>query len=163
MSSQPSTQTDHTSYGLRTRFSPKTRVGQGLISAAPWLNIVLLVIFFILVESRIVIQPGVIVNLPTAPFSNGSVPALTAVILATPDHTGSSDTMVFFDDDRFLMDTPAHRQNLAARLTHAIRTRNTETLVLYADQHIPHGVVMDLTELARSAGIRKINMAIRTP
>ena len=47
---------------LRTRYFPKSRIGQGLISVAPWVNIVLLLIFLLLLDRKSVIQPGYMRN-----------------------------------------------------------------------------------------------------
>ena len=67
---------------LRTRFIPKSRIRTGLVSMSPWLDFVLILIFFLFAESRIVLQPGVVVELPTASFSEGVAPGMVATVVA---------------------------------------------------------------------------------
>jgi biopolymer transport protein ExbD len=89
--------------GLRTKYVPRSRIGQGLISVAPWVDVVLLIVFFLLVGSRVVLQPGVVVALPEGPFTEGTRPGLIAVVLSVGGEGGRREEIVFFDDERFRM------------------------------------------------------------
>ena len=89
--------------GLRTRYFPRFRVGQGLLSVAPWLNLGLLILFFLTLDSKFLLQPGVVIRLPQAPFRDGLHPTLTAVVLSVESGVGGAhEEIVFFDDERFL-------------------------------------------------------------
>ncbi len=70
--------------GLRTRYTPQSRLGQGLISVAPWVNVVLLLIMFALLDRKFVLQPGFRIELPAGPFEDGLSSALGAVVLSVP-------------------------------------------------------------------------------
>ena len=48
--------------GLRTRFFPKSRIGQGLISMAPWVDLVLLIVFFVLIKGPQIQLGGVLIE-----------------------------------------------------------------------------------------------------
>ncbi len=88
--------------GLRTRFNPRSRIGQGLVSVAPWVDVVLIVILFIAITFRSILQPGFVVQLPQASFEQGSQLGMIAFILSV----GASDSkkeIVFFDDERFIV------------------------------------------------------------
>ena len=84
---------------LRTRFMPKNRIGHGLISAAPWLNILLLLVFFLLFHNRIVLQPGCVIDLPTSHAADGSHVGLAAVVRSVQDlRSGTRQEIIYFND-----------------------------------------------------------------
>jgi len=151
------------SAGLRTRYVPKSRIGQGLVSMAPWVDILLLVVFFLMLNSKLLLQPGVIVDLPAAPFVEGSSPVLVAVVLSVGETENSRPRrqIVFFDDERFL----AGSAEQMARLKHAFAVRAgndpDQDLVIEADRDVPHGLVIDIMNMALEVGIRRVNIAAR--
>jgi len=148
--------------GLRTRYYPKSRIGQGLVSIAPWIDIVLLVAFFIHLESRLILQPGVVVELPKAPFRNGSRFGLTAVIMSVKGaQEGKSQEMVFFDDDRFLVDDEEQMQGLKEALASRAEEHPDDNLAIQSDHRVPHGTVVDIVNMALEVGIQKVNVGTR--
>jgi biopolymer transport protein ExbD len=149
-------------HGLRTRYFPKSRIGHGLVSLAPWLNLVLLLFMFLMLDRRIVLQPGVVVELPEAPFTQGTHIGLVAVILSVnnPDGNGRQE-IVFVDDERFLVGQPEQMEGLRRALASRRRQHPDAVLVLEADHAVPHGVVMRVVSMASEVGIRKVNVAAR--
>lgn len=144
--------------GLRTRYYPKSRIGQGLISVGPWVDIVLLIIFFVLLlDSKVVLQPGVIVELPEAPFTEGSRLELIAVVLSA----GASQEIVFFDDERFLVRQEEQLRSLGQAFAARVWEYPDAILVIQADRRVPHGTVMNIINLALEVGIKKVNVAER--
>ena len=147
---------------LRTRFSPKSRIGQGLVSMAPWMDVVLLLILFILLDGRLVLQPGHVVELPRAPFTEGTRPGLVAVILpagSTGTGGGGREDMVFFDDERFMVRDAEQLQSLKQALVRGMQRRDEDVLVIQADRRVPHGTVQQIVQVAIEAGLRKVNIA----
>jgi biopolymer transport protein ExbD len=149
-------------HGLRTRYFPKSRIGHGLVSLAPWLNLVLLLFLFLMLDKRIVLQPGVVVDLPEAPFTQGTHIGLVAVILSVsaPDGSGRQE-LVFVDDERFLVSEQEQVESLRRALALRRRQHPDAALVLEADRAVPHGVVMRVLRIANEVGIRRINVAAR--
>ena len=147
-------------HGLRTRYSPKSRIGQGLVSAAPWINVLLLIVLFALIESRLALQPGVVVDLPRAPFREGLRYGLTAVMIPVP-RTNGLETLVFFDDDRYMIDTAERREKLAERISQRAALEPRREILLLADRRIPHGDVIAVVNLAREAGVSRVNVSIK--
>jgi biopolymer transport protein ExbD len=148
--------------GMRTRFFPKSRISQGVFSVGPWLDAVLLVIFFLLVDSRLVLQPGVRVELPRAPFREGSPAGMTAVIMtvgATEIRPGR--TIVFFDDERFLANEAEQMRGLRSAFSARARRRPEADLVIQADRRVPYGTVVDVMNMALEAGVPRVNIAVR--
>jgi biopolymer transport protein ExbD len=66
--------------GLRTKYFPKSRINQGLISVGPWINIILLIIMFLMLNGRLVVQSGYTVDLPRSGAVSGVRPSLVAII-----------------------------------------------------------------------------------
>ena len=148
--------------GLRTRYFPKSRLGHGLISTAPWLNLALLLLMFVLLDKRIVLQPGTVVNLAQAPFTQGSHMGLVAVILSVSDHNPSArGQIVFFNDVRYLVGDSEQMRSLKQAMAARTRGHADALLVIQADRSVPHGVVMDVMNMAGEVGVRKVNVAVR--
>jgi biopolymer transport protein ExbD len=150
--------------GLRTRYSPRSRVGQGLLSVAPWVDIVLLAVFYLLLQGRTVLQPGVVVELPRGPFREGVRGDVIAVVLSMRGAApGEREEIVFFDDERFRIRYPDQRRQLEAALAATARGRAGLVLVLEADRRVAHGTVVELIQLALEAGMARVNVATRSP
>ncbi len=148
--------------GLRTRYAPKSRLGHGMISIAPWLDFVLLLLLFGLLNSNVVLQPGVVVSLPDAPFSQGTGTEMVAVVLSVTDtEIGHSGAIVFFDDERFMLGKGAQMSAFAQALSRRLRDHPGAPLVLQADKAIPQGSIMELVDIASGVGVKKINLAVR--
>jgi biopolymer transport protein ExbD len=147
---------------LRTRYFPRSRIGQGLISLCPWTDLVLLLVLFLLIDARIVLQPGVVVELPPAPFLDGTQMGLVAVVLSV-DNPGVAERqeIVYFDDERFLADNPEQMHRLQLVLALRSHERPDAALVIQADRRVTHGTIMDLANLARGVGLKKVNVAVR--
>jgi biopolymer transport protein ExbD len=146
--------------GLRTRFSPKSRINQGLISMAPWINMVLLAIFFIWIDTKYLVQPGRVVELPDVPFHDGTRPLMTATVVAGQTDAGSAD-VVYFDNVRFILSRAADEARLKVAMAKRSRDHGGADLVIQADRQTDYGTVMQLMEMARGAGIVRVNLASR--
>ena len=147
---------------LRTRFSPKSRIGQGLVSMAPWMDVVLLMLLFFLLQSKLVLQPGIVVELPSAPFTEGSRPGLVAVILSVGSgQRAERQDVVFFDDERFLVGQNDELDGLKNAFRGSLKQHADDVLILQIDQHVPHGTVQRVVRVARDAGIARVNVATR--
>jgi len=153
---------DRMTYGLRTRYYPKTRMGQGIVRMAPWINVTLLVMFFLLLNKQLVMQPGVIVKLPVTPFREGTLSDLIAVVLFVTDPVNQRrDEIVFFDDERYVLRQPEDVDKLRGAFQTSVRKRPASDLVLLADRRIEHGTIAALMDLAAEAGIQRVNLATR--
>ena len=146
--------------GLRTRFFPKSRIGQGLISMAPWVNILLLIILFVLLDTKLVVQPGRVVELPDVPFFDGTRSLMTAVVVAGQTAVPADD-VVFFDDVPYSLGKVAHVDMLRNALSRYSARHADADLVIQADHRASYGTVMKLIEMARAVGIARVNLASR--
>jgi biopolymer transport protein ExbD len=147
---------------LRTRYFPRSRVGHGLIILAPWINTVLLVALYWIVNSQMMLQPGVVVDLPASEFTEGISSGMIAVVLSVP--TGSvrgHDEIVFFDDERFMVADPAQWQALKQAMAGRVKQHPDASLIIQADRRILHGTVVDLMSAAREIGVRRVDLAVK--
>jgi biopolymer transport protein ExbD len=150
--------------GLRTRYRPKSRIGQGLISMAPWADLVLLVLCFWKFDSMVALQPGIGVELPEAPFEQGSRLGLVAVVMCvTPVGKGPVKEIVFFDDERFVVREEGSMRALNDSIAARAKEQGDTTLVIQADRNVRHGTVVDIMNMALESGIKRVNVATRAP
>lgn len=137
---------------------------QPFLAAVPWLNAILLGFMLFMVHGKISVAPGVLFDLPREPLREGSVVSLTAMMIPVGSDTrpGGVDTLVFFDDDRFLIGDASQKDALSERVREsASRKYQTGDLLLMTDKRVSHGEVMDFVNLAREAGIKRVNVALK--
>jgi len=148
---------------LRTRFSPKSRIGQGIVSMAPWIDIILLVIVYLLLDSRIVLQPGIVVDTPAASFTEGTRSGRIAVILPVggAEGGGKPEDVVFFDDERFLIHDERQHEGLKQAFRSSVERHPDRPLVIQADRSVPHGTVQEVVHMALDVGFTKVNVATK--
>lgn len=150
--------------GLRTRFAPKSRVGQGLVSFAPWIDGIVLLLLFILLEGKFVLTPGIVVNLPEAPIRGGLSEGLAAVVLSVEStKAGAREEIVVFDDEPFNLANEDEMKALASMMKVKVKSRELPALMIFSDTDIAHGSIARLCDIARSAGIQRVNLATRSP
>lgn len=151
--------------GLRTRYFPKSRIAQGFISVAPWVNIALLFVFFSLLDLKMVLKPGVTVDLPKMPFREGGGPgAMMLVITSVPStDTGGREEIVFFDDERFRIKNAEQLERLRQAMSASRTKRPGVDIVIQADQRVLHGTVVNIMNCATEAGIGRVVVATRPP
>ena len=142
---------------LRTRFVPKSRLRHGLVSMSPWLDLVLILIFFLFAESHILLQPGIVVELPTATFEEGVETGMIAVVVALERPDGRSE-IVFFDDEPYAVDDAIRMAELKVALSDFRKGHSDTALTLYADRSVSHGTVSRLVQMARGVGVERVNI-----
>ena len=144
-------------------YRPPNRLNRGLVTMAPWLSAALLLIFFLLVTSRFVLQPGIRIRLPESPFNEGVSPyGLMAVVVAqqTAGESGARE-ILFFDDARFVLTDGAGLKKVKAALTKAATDKPGQAMVIEADRLVRHGTMVNLINLAAAAGIPEVFVATR--
>lgn len=147
--------------GLRNRFQPHSRLGQGLVSSAPWADICLLLILVLMLKTSILLQPGVVVNMPTAAFNDGSpVAGEWLVIQSRRDvQEGTTQEIVVFRDQPYSVDTDMKR--LYTALAGQAGNRQDHALIIAAEQNVRHGTIIRIFDMASAVGIPTVNLATR--
>ena len=138
------------------------RWARPFLAAAPWITVGLLVVMFAVTSGRLVSNPGVLFDLPDGDAAAQDVaPSHVALMLAVPrENAGGSETLVFFDDARYMLSDDASAKQLAARITECMAHDSSDgTLLLLCDRRVTHGEVMRFTALAGKAGVRMVQVA----
>ncbi len=146
-------------------YRPSNPLNRGLVTMAPWLDAILLTLFFLGVTSRFVLQPGIRIGLPEAPFTEGASPyGLMAVVVAQESPGGELPReILYFDDERFVLDQLAHLAKLKQALSEAAHRRPGKAMVIEADRLVSHGTMVTLLNTAAAAGIPEVYVATRPP
>lgn len=130
---------------VRRRFKGRHRRAVGPVEVVALLNVILLMGMFVFASSRFVLQPGVRVQLPSAPFLDG-------VVYGSRVLTLSQEGLVFFNDER--MDMERLEGSLA-------RTADNAPLLIEADEGTPYGRLIEVYAMALKAGLREVVLATR--
>ena len=146
--------------GLRLRFKPSSRISQSMLTISPWVDVLLVGVFMVVVTMGLTITPGVPVKLPEAPFIEGIRHGIPMVLLAVEGDTGV-ECLLFIDDERFRLGDERQEALLSEAISKRVRVDGRAEAVLHADELAPHGMVMRAVNVARSAGIRLVNVATR--
>jgi len=133
---------------------------RSLLSSIPWINALILVVMLLAVHGRMVISPGVVFDLPRAPLREGMNSGLTALMIQVArDTPGGEETLIFFDDDRYSAQDSDQMSVLAERLRSRLAVSTRRDLLLMADKRVPHGDVIRFVNVAREAGVQRVNVA----
>ena len=147
---------------LRTRYFPKSRIGHGLISIAPWVNVVFLVVFMMMLDRKFVLQPGFVVDLPRGPFRAGTRSELAVIVRSVSQaSTGVRKEIVYFNDQRFLMSDAEQMKNLRNALARCSLESKIAGLIVFSDAQVNVNTLVKVFNMATEVGIRKVNVASR--
>jgi biopolymer transport protein TolR len=144
------------------RYRPENRLNRGLVSSAPWVAVVLLVAMYLYFLAPNVLQPGMAVQLPEIPFTDGRHYGHNLVILSLPvAGKGEREEIFFFDDTRYLAREAVQLDALRSALARAKISKPGLPLVVEADRLVRHETVVRLFDMARDAGFAEVNLATR--
>lgn len=132
---------------------------QAFLIAVPWINVLLVFGLLFAVHNRMVINPGVVMDLPREPLREGTYTGMTALMITvTGDTAGQEETLVFLDDERYLLQDGDQMGMFADRVKSRIAAGLKPELLLLADRRVSHGDVIRLVNAAREAGIERVNV-----
>ncbi|MCC7212929.1 MAG: biopolymer transporter ExbD [Candidatus Brocadia sp.] len=124
------------------RFREK-RITKSIINLTPMVDMLFLILLFFLVTSSFIEQPNIKLELPSTRY------AATSKI--------EERTLTISQDGRlFYQNKPVERKDLVTVLKDAFSRQDDKTLVLRADKNVSYGVVVDVMDAAKGAGLRRI-------
>ena len=151
---------NQTKNDLRTRFQPKSRMSHGVVSIAPWVDIVFLIICFALLDARFTLQPGVVINLPKSSFSDGFRSRMVTIVLSVKERDSDlRKEIIFFNDERFFVKSDKDMLKLKNAFAESLRKHHESNLIIQADCHVQHGTLVKIFNMARDVGIKQVDVA----
>ncbi len=143
-------------------YRPENRLNHGLVMVAPWVNVAFLVGMYLYFLAPNVLQPGVAVQLPESPFSDGRHYGHNIAVLSLPvAGKNERDEIYFFDDQRYLGREAQEMDLLRSALATAWSQKPNLPLVIEADRAVQHDTIVKLFDMASEAGFREVNLATR--
>ena len=133
---------------LRLRQRLRRRQSGGVLDSAPIADVALLLLLFFIINSSFVLQPGISVKLPMAPFNEGTSYGSLVVTVA-------QEGMVFFNDERTTL------LGLSSSFAQALHEDAEASLVIEADARVSHGTLVRIYNMAAEVGIQNITLATR--
>ncbi len=125
-----------------------------IISAAPWITVVLLLVMLWIVGGSLVAAKGVVVDLPGPGLADGESTGPVALVMPV-----KHETLVFFDDARYLLGDGASAAAFAEHLSASLAKSGRKTLLALADRRVACGDLMRFAELARQGGVTRVLFA----
>ena len=127
-----------------------------IVAAAPYITVVLLLLMMHVAGSAMTAAKGVLFDLPDAGLADGASTRLVALMLPR-DH----DTLVFFDDSRYVLGDATSLRSFGEQLADRIAGRESKALLVLADRRVPGGELMELAAVARQSGAARILLAVK--
>ena len=124
------------------------------VAAAPAVSVGILVLLLHVVSGKLTAAEGVLFDLPSAASTDAVGEAPVALVMPVP-----RETLVFFDDTRYLMGDDASVRALGDQLAHRFARASRKTLLVLADRRVASGELMRLAALAKANGVERILFA----
>ena len=126
------------------------RKGRGtVINVTSLIDVMFLLLIFFMVSSTFKLQPAIELTLPRS---------------TTAAEVASTPAVVYLASDGrlFLNEQPLERDQIKARLRERLAASSDDRIVLRADQSAEHGDVVELIDLIKESGFRRVSLAARS-
>jgi len=122
----------------------------GWLVVFPLIDVVFLLIFFTLLSSNFILQPGIAISAPATPFLLGAQrnPQIISV-------SGGAVPSIYFRDQKTSI------ERLGPLLDEA--KRENRSIIIKADRQTPYELVVAVTNIALEHGIPSVSLAGATP
>ena len=123
-------------------------------AAVPWITLGVLLLMLNLVAGTFTRAEGVLFDLPSAGIGEGARTKLVALVLSVPH-----DTLVFFDDARYVLGDDQSAAALADALSEISSRLGEKSILALADRRVPCGDMMKFAGIARRSGLENVLFA----
>ena len=134
------------------------RYGAGWIrpvaAAIPYLTVILLVLMMHMVGGTLTAYKGVLFDLPNGNFTEGDDSGMVALVMPV-----QRETMVIFDDVRYLLGDAASMRGFAENLADSAGRNREKSLLILADRRVSTGHLMEVVSAAKRGGVGRILLA----
>ena len=125
------------------------------LASVPWITVLLLVLMFHVVGGTLSSSDGVLFDLPDSTgLRDGEAAELVALVMPMP-----RETLVFFDDGRYVLGDEQSAAALGSHLEDRVAKIDRKTLLVLADRRVATGELMKLSGIARRSGLERILFA----
>ncbi len=128
---------------LRRNYHSTNRIANGLIDAAPFIDLALMLLLFFILAKVVVLQPGLEMSLPESAFVSGADYESLVVYV-------SQEGQFYFGDERTTL------EGLAFSFAQAVHENPETRLLLEADKRVPYETLVNICNKAMNAGIRTL-------
>lgn len=127
---------------------------QPFAAAVPWLTVILLLMMMVLVGGTFTSAKGVLFDLPEGTLADGEATGLVALVMPT-EH----ETLVFFDDSRYVLGEASSTAALSEHFAESVRRSGDKTLLVLADRRVAGGELFRFASIAKKGGVEKVLFA----
>jgi len=125
-----------------------------IVAALPYLTIGLALLMMHVVGGTLTVSRGVLFDLPEGRLEEGDATGLVAVVMPVVH-----DTVVFFDDTRYVLGDPVSMRALGENLSVLASRSGRKTLLVLADRRVSAGNLMALSETVKKSGVKRLLFA----
>ncbi len=119
-----------------------------LINITPLVDVLFILIIFFVVTSTFIEQPGVKLELPKA-------------TTARPEKVEKAVLTITRDQKLFFKGEAISLEALPERIQQAMAQSADHSLIINADEHVEHGFVIQVMDIARQNGVQKVVIATK--
>jgi len=123
-------------------------------AVVPFVTVGVLLLMLHLVGGAMTTATGVLFDLPETDVGDGAVTESVALIVPM-----RHETLVFFDDSRYVIGSEASMQALGDRLEERFARSGEKTLLVLADRRVACGELMEFAARARRSGVERVLFA----
>jgi len=127
---------------------------RALALAVPFVTVGLLLLMLYFVGGTLTTAKGVLFDLPVAGVGDEAVTESVALVLPM-----RHETLVFFDDSRYVVGSVASMKALGKRLAERFGKGERKTLLVLADRRVSCGDLMEVAAVARLGGVARLLFA----
>ena len=125
-----------------------------IAAAIPYLTICLLLIMMHMVGGTMTSCRGVLFDLPDGAQSDGEASELVALVMPV-----QHETMIVFDDARYLLGDAASMRSFGEDLSGSVERRTGKSLLILADRRVSTGHLMEIVSVAKRSGVDRVLLA----
>ena len=117
------------------------------INIVPFVDIILVVLIIFMITTPFIVKPGININLPKAASGEETTPSQLNVSISS-------------DGKTFVNGKPATDEEISQASKDGVAKRPDMQAIIAADKDVPHGRVITVIDLVKSAGIVKFAITI---
>ena len=125
-----------------------------IVAAIPYLTVGLLLLMMHMVGGTLTAYKGVLFDLPDGNLADGDGSGLVALVMPV-----QRETMVVFDDVRYLLGDAASMRSFTESLAESTERREGKPLLILADRRVSTGHLMEIVSAAKRSGVTKVLLA----